>query len=214
MAGTQRIDLRTQLRTEVFAQQLVERFRDLDVHRLLAALRAGGDAEVIRDGQTYPPEVLPSATLASEKSHFSAALGAAGKLLGGRILCHVYCSFGIRVPSTHVMSRLARKIGPDPGREDRARRRHADGADRHYLTPTPGDNRLDTSGIMPHDAVVNDNVAPRRRRVRALTMHQRRSLQAEAACAEKTVLRWMRGETMKPAVRERLDAAAAKLGIA
>lgn len=118
------------------------------------------------------------------------------------------------LPSTHVMSRLARKIGPDPGREDRARRRHADGADRHYLTPTPGDNRLDTSGIMPHDADVNDKVAPRRRRVRALTMHQRRSLQAEAACAEKTVLRWMRGENMKPAVRERLDAAAAKLGIA
>lgn len=67
---------------------------------------------------------------------------------------------------------------------------------------------------MPHDADVNDKVAPRRRRVRALTMHQRRSLQAEAACAEKTVLRWMRGENMKPAVRERLDAAAAKLGIA
>lgn len=60
---------------------------------------------------------------------------------------------------------------------------------------------------------VNAKSAPRRRKVRTLSMQQRRSLQLEAACAEKTVLRWMRGETMKPAVRERLDAAAARLGI-
>lgn len=46
-----------------------------------------------------------------------------------------------------------------------------------------------------------------------LTMQERRQLQLEAGCAEKTVLRWMRGETMKPTVKERLDAAAKKLGI-
>ncbi len=46
-----------------------------------------------------------------------------------------------------------------------------------------------------------------------LTMQQKRQLQAEANCAEKTVLRWMRGDVMKPGVKERVDAAAKTLGI-
>lgn len=44
-------------------------------------------------------------------------------------------------------------------------------------------------------------------------MQERRQLQAEAGCADRTVLRWMRGDVMKPTVKERLDAAAKKLGI-
>jgi DNA-binding LacI/PurR family transcriptional regulator len=46
-----------------------------------------------------------------------------------------------------------------------------------------------------------------------LTMDQRRQLQAEAGVADKTVLRWMRGDVMKPSVKERVDAAAKRLGI-